>query len=595
VIIGAGPAGLTAAYELSKLGIPAAVFEADSIVGGISRTETYKGFRFDIGGHRFFTKVEIVEELWHEILTDGFLLRPRLSRIFYAGKFFDYPLKPVQALLGLGIVESIRIGLSYAYAQLFPSHEERSFDQWVSNRFGRRLFEIFFKTYTEKVWGMPCHEISADWAAQRIKNLNLVAAVKHALLGARGQGGQVVTTLIEEFQYPRLGPGMMWERCRDLLEQKGYAVTLGARVVRIRHADERITSLVLRGADGREWEERGTHFISSMPIRELVEALDPPAPEEVPAAAARLRYRDFLTVVLIVDEPDLFPDNWIYVHSPEVRLGRIQNFKNWSPEMVPDPAKSSLGLEYFVQEGDEVWAMPDDELIALGQRECAALGLLDPAKVSDGCVLRMRKAYPVYDGDYQDAIAVIRAYLAKFPNLQLVGRNGQHRYNNQDHSMLTAVYAARNLVGAAHDVWEVNVEPDYHEEVRSKRPGDRAVPEEALDSVGEELIASLFAKYDAVALGGALAILFGGGGFLATALLLLQGGEVIGPTLALLNNYFLGFFVSWSGALLLLVEAGAFGFVFGFTLAKLINATVRWHELAFRRRIELLRLLSGPD
>ncbi len=477
VIIGGGPAGLTAAWELAREGGRALVLEADTIVGGISRTASYKGYRFDVGGHRFFTKVPHVQQVWEELIGDEFLVRPRLSRIFYRGKMFDYPLKPANAVLGLGPLETVRIGLSYLKAQLFPSKEERTFEQWVSNRFGRRLFEIFFKTYTEKVWGMPCSEISAEWAAQRIKDLDLKVAIRQALLGGLGSRGRVVTSLIEEFHYPRLGPGQMWERCADKLEQRGSEVRLGARVVRIEHDGSRVLAVWTRGEDGAEQRHEGPQFLSSMPLQELIGVLDPLAPEEVRTAAASLRYRDFLTVALIVDEAELFPDNWIYIHAAEVQVGRIQNYKNWSPDMVPDARRTALGLEYFVQEGDALWSTPDPDLIALATREVEQLGLVPKGRVVDGTVLRMPKAYPVYDGTYQDALAVIRGWLAGIENLESVGRNGQHRYNNQDHSMMTGAHAAWNLGGGDFDVWGVNVEQEYHEEGRaSSTSGERAVP-----------------------------------------------------------------------------------------------------------------------
>jgi protoporphyrinogen oxidase len=601
IIVGAGPAGLTAGYELSKLGIPAIILEKDACVGGLSRTVDYKGYRFDIGGHRFFTKVDFVRDLWSEILGEEDLLeRPRLSRIHYQRKFFDYPIRPAKALLGLGPLEGLRIVGSYLYAQLFPSQVEETFEQWVCNRFGRRLFEVFFKTYTEKVWGIPCHEIRADWAAQRIKNLNLFAALRDSLLRSRAPGREIATTLIQQFHYPRLGPGMMWERCRELVAEKGCPTVTGALVTRVRHRDGRIRSVCARLRSGAECEELGTHFLSSMPIRDLVRALDPAPPPEILAAADRLRHRDFLMVALILDRAETFPDNWIYVHSPEVRVGRIQNFKNWSPAMVPDPAKTALGLEYFVQEGDELWSAPDAELVALGGRECASLGLIRADDVVDGTVVRMPKAYPVYDAGYAEALSQVRAYLGTFANLQLMGRNGLHRYNNQDHSMVTAVFAARNVAGARHDVWNVNVEQEYHEEARATAEGrgDRAVPGSAERGVGEAVIASVFARYDPVALGGAVGAILGVGLFLATAILLIRGGDPVGPNLSLLGNYLLGFRVSWAGAWLGMAEALAGGFAFGWALAEAINAVVGWHEAAFRRRLELhraLRLVSVDD
>jgi len=591
LVIGAGPAGLTAAWELSRLGRSSAVFEQDPLVGGISRTCEYKGYRFDIGGHRFFTKVALVQELWQEILQEDFLLRPRLSRIYYNGKFFDYPLKPMNALLGLGPLEAVRIGVSYVWAQLFPAQPERSFEEWVTNRFGRRLFEIFFKTYTEKVWGMPCSEMSADWAAQRIKNLDLVTAVKNALLGERFSKGGVVTTLIEKFHYPRYGPGQMWEDCARRLAEKGVETHLASRVQSLHHEEGRVRWAQIRGPDGRTRNVAADHFLSSMPIRTLLHCLEPAPPKDILRAADRLRYRDFLTVVLIVDQPELFPDNWIYIHSPEVKLGRIQNFKNWSPDMVPDEGKTALGLEYFVQEDDKLWSMANEDLIRLGAAECEKLGLARAADVVDGTVIRMPKAYPVYDGEYQDALGEVRAYLEELPNLQLIGRNGQHRYNNQDHSMMTAVYAARNIAAgdAEYDVWAVNVDQEYHEEQRVGETrgasGERMVPEQLETSV-LDLIQEVFARYDAVALGAAVGLIAGLGLFLATVILLLKGGFDVGATLSLVGHFLPAYQVSWLGAGIGLVEGGAAGFGFGFVLAKLINAVIAAEERNLLRRIE---------
>lgn len=579
VVIGAGPAGLTAAYELVKHGRSAVVFEADYMVGGISRTCEYKGYRFDIGGHRFFTKVPYVRELWDEILGDEFLVRPRQSRIYYGGKYFDYPLKPLNAFLGLGSAEALRIATSYLRAQLLPSREENSFEQWVCNRFGKRLFEIFFKTYTEKVWGMPCSEISADWARQRIKNLDLAAAIKDAFLSATpDSGSQQVTSLIEQFHYPRFGPGQMWEACAERLERCGTRIALGARVQRVVHRGGSITGVwVERG--GAQEEVRADEFLSSMPIRDLVHALDPSPPADVLAAADRLRYRDFLTVALIVEGEDLFSDTWIYIHSPDVKVGRIQNFGNWSPAMVPDRGRSSLGLEYFVQEDDELWTADDPALIELGRRECTALGLIDGGSVVDGTVVRMPKAYPVYDHHYHGAISQVREYTAGFSNLQLIGRNGQHRYNNQDHSMVTGVYAARNIVGGSYEVWDVNVEEDYLEEERpAARSGDRLVPSRVEPESLEAMLSAAFARYDPVALGAMVAAGVGFGLFLATIALLLRGGEPVGPTLSLLGVYFLGYDVSWGGAFVGLIEGAVGGFSFGWVLARILNWVIGTEE-----------------
>ena len=464
-IIGAGPAGLTAAYELSKHKVPAVVLEADKTVGGISRTVNYKGYLFDIGGHRFFSKWDEVNEIWHEVLGDKFLARPRLSRIYYRKKFFYYPLKAKNAFLGLGLIDTIRIVLSYLRSRLFYYHNEQNLEQWVSNRFGKRLYEIFFKTYTEKVWGVPCTEIRAEWAAQRIQGLSLATAVRNALFK---QKRTKVKTLINSFHYPERGPGQMWEAMTERLRQSGYSVLLERPVTRIVHDGKRVICLETCSSHGPQ-RFHATDFISSMPIRELIKVLDPPAPEEVRRAANRLRYRDFLIVSLIVNRKDVMPDNWIYIHEPGVRVGRIQNFKNWSPGMVPDSNKTCLGMEYFVFENDDLWSSPDEKLIELAKQEISELGLVRPEEVEDGAVVRMPKAYPMYDNGWTKQVATIRRYLeTALPNLQLVGRNGMHKYNNQDHSMMTASCAVQNILGAKHDLWAINTEPEYHEEKREE-------------------------------------------------------------------------------------------------------------------------------
>ena len=585
LIIGAGPAGLTAAYESSKLGLQPTVLEADHQVGGLSRTVNYQGYRFDIGGHRFFSKVELINDLWREILSEDFLLRPRQSRIYYRNHFFDYPLKALNALAGLGPLEAGLVGLSYAKARLFPHAEETNFEQWVTNRFGDRLFRIFFKTYTEKVWGIPCQEISADWAAQRIKNLSLREAVRNALFGTgQTRDGELITTLIDQFHYPRLGPGMMWECCRDLLAMRGHQTVEGVKVERIHHRHGRVEYVSGRTSEGEELKFGAEHFISTMPLRELVHALDPAPPEAVLRAADYLRYRDYLTVVLIVNRPQVFPDNWIYIHSPEVKMGRIQNYKNWSPEMVPDPSRTSLGLEYFLWEQDDEWGWSEQRLIEMGIREAARIGLVEPSEVEDGTVVRMKKAYPIYDQHYQASLALVRQFLETLPNLQTVGRNGLHRYNNQDHSMLTGIYAVRNILGERNDVWAVNTETEYHEEKRTVKvtAGDRSTPERVSVSVPllpEDIIEAAFARLDPLALGLAVSAVGGAALFLATALLLLKGGEVVGPNLALLGQLLVGFSPTWSGAFIGAAEAGLFGFVLGFATAWLRN----WGLAAYAR------------
>ena len=386
VVIGSGPAGLTAAHRLVELDLQPIVLEKADKVGGLARTESYKGYRFDIGGHRFFTKLEDVQKLWQELLGEGFLKVRRLSRIYYRDRFFNYPLDFSNALSNIGVFESLLILLSYSKARLRPYPEEDTFEQWVSNRFGHRLYEMFFQAYTAKVWGISGNEIRADWAAQRIGGLSLRTAASNALFGI-----DHAKTLITEFHYPAWGPGMMWQRFRDVVESQGGQVHLNAEVVRVRRKAHRVEGVSIR-RDESVAEMSGEHFISSMPIDELIIRLDPPASPAVLQAARQLSYRAFVIVGLIVEQADLFPDNWIYVHSPEVRVGRIQNFKNWSAAMVPDPSRTSLGMEYFCTEGDDTWTMSDAELILLASRELTGLRLGNIRDVMDGVVFRQPKA-----------------------------------------------------------------------------------------------------------------------------------------------------------------------------------------------------------
>jgi protoporphyrinogen oxidase len=484
VIIGAGPAGLTASYELMKHGVTTTVVEKDSrYVGGLARTVEHKGYRFDIGGHRFFSKNEEVEGLWTEILGPELLTRDRLSRIYYQGRYFAYPLKAANALWNLGPVETVRCMASYARARVQPVRDPRSFEDWVRNQFGWRLYSIFFKTYTEKVWGISTKELSADWAAQRIKGLDMWLVLKSALLPKRkpSNRGDLVTTLIDSFRYPRLGPGQMWERVAEIHQEKGRPVLLGRSVERIEHEGGFVRAVITKTESGAIEKHQGTDFISSMPIRELISRLEPAAPEKVRRAADSLSYRDFISVAVMIDRRDLFPDNWIYVHDPSVKVGRIQNFKNWSPDMVPDQSKTCLGLEYFCFEGDGLWSSTDEELIDRARKELAHLGMCQPEEVFDGVVVRQKKAYPVYDDVYEAKVNVIREYLrTSLPNLHLAGRNGMHKYNNQDHSMMTALLVARNIAtGGGFDPWKVNADAVYHEEARvgDKDLSGRQVPE----------------------------------------------------------------------------------------------------------------------
>jgi len=463
LILGGGPAGLTAAYHLQKLSDPdrsvrPVVFEVGEIVGGIARTENKDGYRFDIGGHRFFTKVKPVLDMWTEVMGDDFLTRPRQSRIYYRGRFYDYPLKLFNALGNIGPYEAARIVMSYGRWRAFPSKKEDSFEEWVINRFGERLYSHFFRSYTEKVWGISPKVIRADWAAQRIKNLSLSKAVWNAVSGKND-----TTSLIEEFQYPRLGPGMMWEKTAEAVEAAGGAVEMRHYAKRILREGNRVTGVEVASDDGVQVHD-ADHVISSLALDDLVAAFDPPPPPHVIAAANKLRYRDFLIVTLVLDHHDPFPDNWIYVHAPEVKVGRIQNFRAWSPEMLPREDTASIGMEYFCAEGDDLWTMSDDELRALAAQELETLSLASGDTVTGSYVIRQPKAYPVYDEHYQEAVDAISGWIKGLENFHTVGRNGLHRYNNQDHSMLTAMKAAENVFGAGHDVWDVNVERSYHEE-----------------------------------------------------------------------------------------------------------------------------------
>jgi protoporphyrinogen oxidase len=470
IIIGAGPAGLTAGYTLAKHGHAALVLEQDPVyVGGISRTANYKGFLFDIGGHRFFSKSKEIVDLWNEILPDDFLERPRLSRIYYRGKFYAYPLKAFEALKNLGLVESALCMASFGYAKVFPIRDPRTFHEWVRNQFGERLFGIFFKTYTEKVWGMGCDEISADWAAQRIKGLSLGAAIfdglRRSLKLNRGSGEAGAKTLIESFRYPRRGPGMMWEAAARRMQEMGGRLLMG-RSVDALHYDPaaKIWTVRAKRADGETETFRARHVMSSAPMRDLMAAIEP-QPSSLPQAR-ELKYRDFLTVVLIGKPQKELPDNWIYIHDPSVKVGRVQNFRSWSPEMIADGVSTCLGLEYFCFEGDGLWSAPDEELIELAKREIGQIGLMNPEEVEDACVVRQAKAYPVYDETYAENVeAVRREIAAAYPTLHPIGRNGMHKYNNQDHAMMTGMLAALNIIRGEEvfDVWQVNEDAEYSE------------------------------------------------------------------------------------------------------------------------------------
>ena len=483
-IIGAGPAGLTAAYLLTKGGLTdVTIFEKDpTYVGGISRTETYKGYHFDIGGHRFFSKSKEVEDFWTEILGDDMLDRPRSSRIYYNKKFFGYPLVAMEALRKLGFWQSTLCVLSYLKVKVSPIKEPKNFEEWVINQFGKRLFNIFFKTYTEKVWGVPCNEISADWAAQRIKGLSLSSAIKNAVFPPKKNGkGTTIKTLIDTFRYPRLGPGQMWETCRDKVIAMGGKVHMN-RGVKGLYFEEASKKWSLQLTDGT-MEDEFDQVISAAPMKELVTAIQPAISLKALASASKLAYRDFITVVLIMKDKKLFDDNWIYIHDPSVKMGRVQNFKSWSPFLVPDPNMACYGLEYFCFEGDGLWTSTDKELEQLGIKELEQVGLCHAADIVDSYVVRQPKAYPVYDHFYQDHVNTIREGLKDYKGLYLVGRNGMHKYNNQDHSMMTAMLAARNILAGQelYDLWQVNGDAEYHEAGdRGADEGGRMVPEKVV-------------------------------------------------------------------------------------------------------------------
>jgi len=580
LIIGAGPAGLTAAYEFIKLGIRPIVIEKAGKVGGIARTEFYKGYHFDMGGHRFFSKIPKINQLWQEMLGKDLLKVPRLSRIYYQGRFFNYPLEVINTLFNLGILESFLISLSYLSAQIRPYPEEETFDQWVSNRFGRRLYEKFFKTYTEKVWGIPCSKIKADWAAQRIKGLSLMAAVVNALLEI-----QKAKTLINKFDYPLKGPGMMWERFKEYVVAGGGQILLDSEVTGLRHENGSIVSVEYVN-DNKLNETPVRYLISSMPIARLVSMTKPKAPAKVITSADRLSYRTFIIVILIVDKKDIFPDQWIYIHSPDVRVGRIQNFKNWSEAMVPDPDKTSIGMEYFCSEGDDISEMTDADLIAMASGELSKIGFSEVNDIFDGYVARQPDAYPIYDDGYKENLSVIREYLGAIDNLQTIGRSGTHRYNNMDHSMLSGILAVQNYSGSKHDLWNVNEEEEYIEE--DKQAIDRRL-------FTERILGRTFARIDKLAFAISVGSVSGLLVFLATIWLVIKGGEVVGPNLRLLSQYFAGYTVSLKGSFIAFCYSFAWGFLFGWLLAYLRNLFLSLYIFWVRKKTEFLTLRDFFD
>lgn len=580
VIIGAGPAGLAAAYELSKEGIQPFVIEKAGTVGGIARTETYKGYHFDIGGHRFFTKMEEINQLWYEMLGDDFLEVSRMSRIYYGGRFYNYPLRIFNTLFNLGILESLLILLSFFKMQIKPYTEEVNFEQWVSNRFGKRLFRTFFKIYTEKVWGIPCYQISSEWAAQRIKGLSLIAAISNALLGV-----QNAKSLISTFNYPLKGPGMMWQRFRETIETNGGQVRLNSEAIRLRHDSGRIIS-VLHHKDGVTEEILNGHVISSIPINQLATMLEPKAPDKVLEAAQKLNYRAFIIVMLILNKKDLFPDQWIYIHSPEVKVGRIQNFKNWSAAMVPDSEKTSIGMEYFCNVGDEIWRKPDIKLADMASRELSVVGLAEIGDVTDTLVIRQPYAYPIYDRDYDSHLKVVLDYVRTIDNLQTIGRNGMHRYNNMDHSMLTGIKAAQNVMGANNDLWRINDKDEYHEE-------DNKVQVRLV--LTEKILNPAFARMDKLGFATAIGSVSGLFFFIATIYLLIRGDSVLNPYFKLLSEYFIGYTLSVKGSFIAFGYSFVWGFLFGWLFSYLRNLLFAFYIYWIRKKSDILTIRDFFD
>ena len=573
VIIGAGPAGLAAAYELVRQGIRPIVLEQSDYLGGIARTETHKGYHIDIGGHRFFTKSKEINRLWKEMMGDDFLKVERISRIYYQGRFFGYPLRMGNTLSNLGVIESAKIALSYIQAKIWPHATEDNLEQWITNRFGARLFQTFFRTYTEKVWGKPCRNIRADWAAQRIKGLSLMTAVANALFG-----NQKSKSLINEFDYPRKGPGMMWQRFQREIEVGGGEIRLLSRVVGIAIKNGLINSI--RFSCNNEMTELPVgHLISSMPLPKLITTLIPKPPEEVLEASRKLSYRAFLIVVLIIERKALFPDQWIYIHDPGVKVGRIQNFKNWSAAMVPHPDKTSVGMEYFCDEDDNLWNLTDDELINLASKELTHLGLAAIEEVTDGFVVRQPKAYPIYDDEYGSHLENMRVFTKSITNLQTIGRNGMHRYNNMDHSMITGTLASRNILGANYDLWQVNEEKAYLEESDRLPIGQVA---------REKFLKIAFARMDKLAFATSVGLVTGLIFLLSTFWLLLNGNQNAIDRFQLLTQYFVGYSVSMQGALIAFGYSCFWGFLFAWLFAYMRNTLLGFYVYRVKKKTELV-------
>lgn len=580
IVIGAGPAGLAAAHELAGQGVKPLVFEASQDIGGIARTVGYKDCLFDIGGHRFFTRLDSINSLWQRMLGPDFISVNRSSRILYNGSSFAYPLRATNALRNLGVKESFRILISYLRSQVFPCPGDDTFEQWMTNRFGQRLYRIFFKTYTEKVWGIPCSAIQADWAAQRIKGLSMVSIVANALFGTRA-----AKTLIDCFHYPTKGPGMMWDRFRTAVIHAGGDIQMGSAVTGLRHMDGRITALRVR-CDKESTEVPVNAVISSMPITRLIGVLEPVPPEHVQAAAAGLSYRALVMAGLILNRDNLFPEQWIYIHDPDVGVGRIQNFKNWSPAMAPEKGRTNIGMEYFCNEGDDTWNMSDNAMVTLASRELEKLGLARRGNVADALVIRQANAYPVYDDGYRRNLDILRGYLDGFENLQTIGRSGTHRYNNMDHSMQSGILAAKNILGEQHDLWAVDDEPVYLE-TPSVGPAAGTAP--------GAVVAQVFTRMDKGAFGMAVGTVAGLAICLATLWLVVKGGAVVGPKMGLLAQYFWGYTVTLKGAAVGFLYGFIAGFCTGWLFAFLRNILLVFYLFKTRKTAELNSLKDLLD
>jgi len=515
IIIGAGPSGLTAAYELlEKTDIQPIIFESTHEIGGISKTVVYKNNRIDIGGHRFFSKSDKIMNWWFNVFPiqgkpskDDILLkrtiplskehpekdpekenivmliRNRLSRIFFLRKFFDYPVSlNLNTLFNLGLLRIIKIGFSYIKICLFPIKNEKTLEEFFTNRFGRELYLTFFKDYTEKVWGAPCSEISADWGAQRVKGLSISKTILHAIkkIFIRNKNSKnVETSLIEQFYYPKYGPGQLWERVADLIKEKGGKIYMNSEVIGIHNSGKNISSILVKDKTNNMTKEiKGDYFISTMPIKDLIQSFKTEVPQIVEETAKNLKYRDFMTVGLLLNKlklknktkiptiKNIVPDTWIYVQERDVKIGRLQIFNNWSPYLVEDLDKVWIGLEYFCNEGDELWTMADSQFTDFAISELVKIDIIEKQDVLDACLIRVPKTYPAYFGSYKE-FDQIRNFTDQFENLFLVRRNGMHRYNNMDHSMMTAMLAVENIKNGIKDknnIWDVNTEDDYHEE-----------------------------------------------------------------------------------------------------------------------------------